>query len=293
MKFKKITAALTALFAAASLSVSVFAADYSARLGFADADWTALDWETCTTITGNGTYTIESSLVAGADDFGVMIIEIEDMYAQEPKATAVLDKIVIDGKELEFDPSKIVYGNLGKDGNYVIEIFSAYGSTVADPGVKQATKINSSLKLTFTVSGLGDVAAETSAPDTEMTVSVTTVPKTEISVSETTEAVTETETGVPATVTTIPKTETSTAETTTVTKTETNAPETAVTVPHAEESVPKTEENAASDNASQGYTPESDGSTESVDTGNMSVGAIAAVMACAGVISAVSRKKKA
>ena len=293
MKLKRFAAALTAVFTVASLSVSVFAEKYSARLGFADADWTALDWETCTTVTGDGTYTIKSDLVAGADDFGVMIIEIEDMYAKAPKATAVLDKIEIDGEELEFDPSKIVYGNVGRDGNYVIEIFSAYGSTVADPGVEQATAINSSLRLTFTVSGLDSASAVTTVPKTELDVSVTTVPKTEVNVPE--------ETVVPET-TTVPKTETAIPESTAaVTETDKNVSETETSVPKTEavtdreDNTPQAGSTAVKDDESEPvteFTPEPDGSTEAADTGNMSAAVSAALMVCAGAVSVVSRKKK-
>ena len=298
MKLKRIAAALTAVFTAASLSVSAFAEKYSARLGFADADWTALDWETCTTVTGDGTYTIKSDLVAGADDIGVMLIEIIGMAAKAPEASAILDKIEIDGRELEFDPSKIIYDNSGKDGNYIIEIFSAYGNTVADPGVKQATAINSSLKLTFTVSGLDSAASETIMP-----VTVTTVQQAEMSVPETT-SVPKTETSVPET-TSVPKTETSVPETTSVPKTETSVPET-TSVPKMEMSVPETTsvpktEMSASETTSAPQTeneaaegtaePESDGMTESAGTGNTGAAASAAVMLCAGAAAVISRKK--
>ncbi len=165
MKLKKIIAAVAAAAVAVStMAINAFAAEeYTAKLGFADTAWTFQDWEANTTVTGDGQYTIESTLVAGAADFGVFVIDIEGMFAGSPEATAVLDKIEVDGAELSFDASKIVYGDVEEKGNYRIEIFNTYGTTKDNPGVNQATPITTDLKVTFTVSGLGG-AAEDAAP---------------------------------------------------------------------------------------------------------------------------------
>lgn len=169
MKLKKIIAAAAA--AAVSLSamaVNVFAADsYNAKLGFADTAWAVQDWDSLVEVTGDGQYTLESTAVAGASDFGVFVIDIEQMFADAPEATAVLDKIEVDGAEISFDAAKIIYGDVEEKGNYRIEIYNQYGDTKNDSPVNQATAIGSSLKVTFTVSGLGggDAApAETEAP---------------------------------------------------------------------------------------------------------------------------------
>lgn len=169
MKLKKIIAAAAA--AAVSLSamaVNVFAADsYNAKLGFADTAWAVQDWDSLVEVTGDGQYTLESTAVAGASDFGVFVIDIEQMFADAPEATAVLDKVEVDGAEISFDAAKIIYGDVEEKGNYRIEIYNQYGDTKNDSPVNQATAIGSSLKVTFTVSGLGggDAApAETEAP---------------------------------------------------------------------------------------------------------------------------------
>lgn len=168
MKLKKIIAAVAAAAVAVStMAINAFAAtEYKATLGFADTAWTFQDWEASTTVTGDGTYTIESTLVAGAADFGVFVIDLAGMYADNPSATATLDKIEIDGAELSFDASKIVYGDVEEKGNYRIEIFNQYGTTKDNPPVNQATPISSSLKLTFTVSGLGGAEAAPAADAT-------------------------------------------------------------------------------------------------------------------------------
>ena len=159
MKIKKFFAAVVATAVAVStMAVSAFAAEYNATLGFADTAWAAQDWEATTVVNADGTYTVESTLVAGACDFGVFVIDIQGMYAGNPEATAVLDKIEIDGKEISFDAAKIIYGDVEEKGNYRIEIYNQYGDTKNDPPVNNATTIAESLKVTFTVSGLGGAA---------------------------------------------------------------------------------------------------------------------------------------
>ncbi len=166
MKLKKIIAAVAAAAVAVStMAVNAFAAtEYNAVLGFADTAWAVQDWETATTVTGDGQYTIESTLVAGACDLGVFVVDIQGMFAGSPDATAVLDKVEIDGTELSFDAAGIQYGDIEEKGNYRIEIYNQYGLTKDNPPVNQATPISSSVKITFTVSGLGGAAAEEAAP---------------------------------------------------------------------------------------------------------------------------------
>lgn len=181
MKLKKIIAAVAA--AAVSLSamaVNVFAADsYNAKLGFADTAWAVQDWDSLVEVTGDGQYTLESTAVAGASDFGVFVIDIEQMFADAPEATAVLDKVEVDGSEISFDADKIIYGDIEEKGNYRIEIYNQYGDTKNDSPVNQATAIGSSLKITFTVSGLGGgeaAPAETEAAAEEAPVPAETAP---------------------------------------------------------------------------------------------------------------------
>ena len=168
MKIRKILAAAAAAAVALSAAaVNVFAADeYTAKLGFADTAWAVQDWESSVAVTGDGQYTLDSTAVAGAADFGVFVVDIEQMFADAPEATAVLDKVEVDGSELSFDAAKIKYGDIEEKGNYRIEIYNQYGETKNDSPVNQATAIGSSVKITFTVSGLGGEAApaETEAP---------------------------------------------------------------------------------------------------------------------------------
>ncbi len=181
MKIRKILAAAAAAAVALSaMAVNVFAADeYTAKLGFADTAWAVQDWESSVTVTGDGQYTLESTAVAGASDFGVFVVDIEQMFADAPEATAVLDKVEIDGAEISFDAAKIIYGDIEEKGNYRIEIYNQYGDTKNDSPVNQATAIGSSVKITFTVSGLGGAAAapaEEAPAETEAPVPAETAP---------------------------------------------------------------------------------------------------------------------
>ncbi|MBQ5330243.1 MAG: hypothetical protein J6F31_03200 [Oscillospiraceae bacterium] len=148
--------------AAEAVDVSV-----TAKLGFADYGWTYQDWDSSVTVTGDGTYTITSTAVAGAPDAGVFVIDLEEMFAKYPTAEATLDKIVIDGNEVSFDASKIVYGDVEEKGNFRIEVYNQYGTTKDDAGYKYDTPINESLELTFTVSGLNDAAASAAVAEEE------------------------------------------------------------------------------------------------------------------------------
>ncbi|MDE5859395.1 MAG: hypothetical protein K2H23_03265 [Oscillospiraceae bacterium] len=172
MKIKKILAAVAAAAVAVStMAVNVFAADYTAKLGFADMSWSYQDWDSSVQVTGDGQYSIETSALAGSPDFGVFVIDIEGMFAGNPDATAVLDSIEIDGSAIDFDADKIMYGDIEEKGNYRIDIYNQYSDTKDNPGVNQATAIGSTLKITFTVSGLG--GGDTAAADTADTASST------------------------------------------------------------------------------------------------------------------------
>ena len=177
MKIKKILAAIAASAVAVSaMAVNAFAAsEYEARICFADTSWSVSemgDGASSVKITGDGQYTLETTAVAGASDLGVFCVDFIDMYAGNPDATATLDKIEIDGDNFVFAADKIIYGNIETDtGNYRIEIYNQYGETKNDSGVNNDTPVETSLKVTFTVSGLdaasadaGDAETSTDAP---------------------------------------------------------------------------------------------------------------------------------
>ncbi|WP_124099754.1 hypothetical protein [Ruminococcus sp. Marseille-P6503] len=70
--------------------------------------------------------------------------------------TVEVTSIKADGKEVEFDPSKIVYGNIEDNNNcYRIEIYNTYGPTAEDPPIDvNALTFEEELSVTFNISGL-------------------------------------------------------------------------------------------------------------------------------------------
>ena len=168
---KLIAAAVSGAVAVSAMAVSAFAIDEPvvAKIGFTDSTWSFQDWDSSVEVTGDGTYTLTSTAVAGAGDFGVFVIDFDQMYANYPDAVATLDKVEVDGAEISVDGSKILYGDIEEKGNFRIDIYNMYSDTKDDPGVNQATPVNESLSVTFTVSGLGDAAAETEAAPAEET----------------------------------------------------------------------------------------------------------------------------
>ena len=172
MKMNKAIAALVSgAVAVSGMAVSAFALDTPvvAKLGFTDSTWEHQDWETSVEVTGDGTYTLTSDVVAGAADFGVFVIDFDQMFANYPDAVATLDKIEVDGSEISVSADKILYGDIEEKGNFRIDIYNMYSDTKDNPGVNQATAVSESLSVTFTVSGLGGEAApaETEAAPAE------------------------------------------------------------------------------------------------------------------------------
>lgn len=69
--------------------------------------------------------------------------------------------IKADGKEVEFDGSKIKYGNIEDNNNcYRIELYNEYGLTKEDPPIDpKSIMFSKELSVTFTIEGLADDAA--------------------------------------------------------------------------------------------------------------------------------------
>ncbi|MBQ4486468.1 MAG: hypothetical protein II936_05635 [Oscillospiraceae bacterium] len=209
---------------------------------FASTDWSVSDMSANSmTITGDGTYTMEFQ-AAGSPDFGVFCIDFEGMYANYPTAEAVLDKIVVDGEEVEFDPDQIAYGDLEEKGNFRIDIYNQYSETKDTTGFDHTLPINETLEVTFTIKGLDDAALAADSAEAE---------EEDIDFEE------EEEEAAPV-----------------------------------EEEAPVTVEEAAPAETEAAPAPAPAAETSSTGTGNMSVPAIAAVMALAACGAVASRKRK-
>ncbi len=162
---KKILSIVLALTMVLALAVPAFAADeYTAFVMFTTSSWNpsamSADEFNSVTITGDGTYTIETDQFAGSTDALVFCIDIVDILADHPNVSAVLDSIEVDGEVIEFNADAVLYGDIEADNdNYRIEIRNEYGETL-DTVIKGfAFSIDSTLKVTFTVSGLDEADA--------------------------------------------------------------------------------------------------------------------------------------
>ncbi len=85
-----------------------------------------------------------------------------------------LKSIKQDGKELKFDASKIIYGDIEDNNtNYRIEIYNEYGDTKNDPPIDPLSVAwAKSLEVTFSISGLGSGETETKAASNNDTAQV-------------------------------------------------------------------------------------------------------------------------
>ena len=129
---------------------------YTAKLGFANSDWSVQEWgdNVNTTVTGPGTYTL--SWDAAASDALVFVVDIAGAGADFAAAGIELSALTVtaDGVEVPVDFSKVVSGDLEGNGNFRIEIYNEYGTTKADaPLDPAAVSFASNLTVTFTLTG--------------------------------------------------------------------------------------------------------------------------------------------
>ncbi|ULC58038.1 hypothetical protein MBM09_08905 [Flaviramulus sp. BrNp1-15] len=61
----------------------------------------------------------------------------------------------LEGTEVAFDNSKLLYGDLEGNGNLRLEIYNEFGGTISDPGINPADlSFSESIEVTFTLSGI-------------------------------------------------------------------------------------------------------------------------------------------
>lgn len=123
-------------------------------------------------VTGDGKYKVSFAAPAPAGDVMVLVVDLLDGETQFGKDTKVnVTRIVVDGKPVDFDPTKILVGpGLGGDmqpaKSIRIEILdTAEGSTGNNPPVNPADLAGQNFEIYFTVKGSGVDAPE--APKTK------------------------------------------------------------------------------------------------------------------------------
>ena len=149
-------ALMLALACFAGVIASAEPASYTAKLGFANSDWSAQEWgdNANTTVTGAGDYSI--SWNGAASNALVFVVDIAgagaDFAAAGLKLSAL--SVVVDGVEIPVDLSKVVTGDLENNGNFRIEIYNEYGSTKENAPVDPAAvSFATNLTINFTLSG--------------------------------------------------------------------------------------------------------------------------------------------
>lgn len=149
--------ALMIMFACfAGVRVNADEAGYTAKLGFANSDWSVQEWgdNAQTTVTGPGTYSV--SFNGAATNAFVFVVDIEGAGAAFAAAGIELTAltVTVDGVDIPVDVSKVATGDLENNGKFRIEIYNEYGSTKADPPVDPAAvNFAENLTVTFTLSG--------------------------------------------------------------------------------------------------------------------------------------------
>jgi hypothetical protein len=92
----------------------------------------------------------------------IELVEIDKFSVTFPKAKLTLKRVLVDGTELPFDASKVLYGDLENNGKYRIELYNTYGGTrgkspfagETDNGTIPALGCQKSIAVTFTLDNL-------------------------------------------------------------------------------------------------------------------------------------------
>ena len=104
------------------------------------------------------TVSVEGSRANGMID----LVEIQNVMPGFPGLQLTLKRVAVDGAEVPFDASKILYGDLESKGNYRIELYNTYGASrgnaafegeTAD-GIIPALGFNERMDVTFTLDKL-------------------------------------------------------------------------------------------------------------------------------------------
>lgn len=139
--------------------------EYQAFLAFADGDWYPSNWVynedgngSCL-IKGDGEYTLRffsEAPIEGAEVFCVDIVGLSAAVGAE-NVNAMIKSIRMDdfGTAVDFNPFKVISGNLEGNGNFRMELYNEYGSSKADPCVNISDiSFGQYLKVDFDLEGV-------------------------------------------------------------------------------------------------------------------------------------------
>lgn len=139
--------------------------EYQAFLAFADGDWNPSNWgynedgNASCLIKGDGEYTVRFFADGPIDGASVFCVDIVGLSAAvgADNVNAMIQSVCMDdfGTAVDFNPFKVISGNLENNGNYRIELYNEFGSSKADPCVNVADfSFEKYLKVDFELEGV-------------------------------------------------------------------------------------------------------------------------------------------
>lgn len=186
MNMKKVLSGAVASVMAVS-TMAVAASAYDASIFFADADWypSGRDEVNMVDISKNGEYTIKATYVGEDAETGaeapiafdtalVFCVDIMGLgtdlglenVANIENSPFEDVKVLIDGKEIAVDSSKLRWGDIEGNGNLRLEIYNDYGETKTDSPINVADVVGNEIAVSFKFTGFAEDASE-SAESTE------------------------------------------------------------------------------------------------------------------------------
>ena len=137
---------------------------YTAGLTTCDSNWNSTWPDASILLTLAGVFPMEYTVsVEGSRANGMIdLVEIKEIMKNFPGIQLTLTKVAVDGTEVAFDASKILYGDLEGNGNYRIELYNTYGASKGNAAFEGETAdgnipalgFNERMDVTFTLDKL-------------------------------------------------------------------------------------------------------------------------------------------
>jgi len=104
---------------------------FTAGLTVCDSNWNSTWPDASVALSLNSTLPKEFTIkYEGARTDGMIeLIEVQNILTQLPNLQLTLKAVVVDGANVDFDASKILYGDLEGKGNYRVELYNTYGGS--------------------------------------------------------------------------------------------------------------------------------------------------------------------
>lgn len=137
---------------------------FTADLTTCDSNWNSSWPDASIPLTIKGVMPLQFSVsVEGSRANGMInLVEVQRIMQSFPGTQLTLQRVAVDGIEVPFDASKILYGDLEGNGNYRIELYNTYGASRGNAafegetsdGTIPALGFNERMDVTFTLDKL-------------------------------------------------------------------------------------------------------------------------------------------